>query len=257
MAMATVMVTAMAEKRPSKNSFPLWDIHSHFLPGIDDGSPDWATTLKMMNLAWKTGIRPLVATPHHLPWVDPIPRAKIYELCIEAHERFYERTGNSMEILPGQELYYHSGLLDDLDERRALTLNGGDTILVEFSTRVPYEDLLHATRELSRGGYQVILAHLERYHCLREDDDMVEELMDDGVLLQSNIYEMLRPGWFDETKRWLKKLYNKKAISFIASDMHNTSSRHPMTPEEVDWFRKKMDQDYFEDLLGRNAEELL
>ncbi len=252
---ATAMGMVMKQSRPSK-TLPLWDIHSHVLPGIDDGSKNWDITLQMMMESWKSGVRTIVATPHHLPWKDPIPGAQIKALCEEARARFQDKYEHFMRVLPGQELYYHSGLTDDLATGKCLTLNDTDVVLVEFSTKVTYEDLLRDLRELEQAGYTVILAHLERYACLRESMEYVEELLDEGVLLQSNVQEA-GSSLFDKDQRWLRRLYKDRLIQFVASDMHNLTVRHPITIEDVDWFRKSVDRRYFNELFQKNAEELI
>ena len=257
MVMATVtdMVTAMAQIHPSK-TLPLWDMHSHVLPGIDDGSKDWETSLQMILASWKAGVRTIVATPHHLPWKDPIPPETIKSLCEEARARFEDTYGYFMRILPGQELYYHSGLLQDLATGRCLTLNDSDTILVEFATKIDFEALQTALRELYNAGYNVIVAHLERYSCLRSGTDLVEDLLDEGILFQSNIQEA-GSSLFDSTERWLRRLYENRLIQFVASDMHNMHSRSPMSLEDVGWYRKKLDPRYFREVFQKNAEEMI
>lgn len=62
------------------------DIHSHILPGIDDGSPDWETTLVMLKDAWKAGVREIIATPHYLPWQKHPIAQKVPALCQEAEQ---------------------------------------------------------------------------------------------------------------------------------------------------------------------------
>ena len=91
------------------------DVHTHILPGIDDGAKNWDVCLDMINQSWGFGVRKIIATPHYLPWKKRISCEKIRSLCQEAEERFQQEWGRTMKIYPGSELYYHTDLLDKLE----------------------------------------------------------------------------------------------------------------------------------------------
>ena len=229
----------------------IFDIHTHVLPGIDDGAANWDVSMEMLGTAWDSGVRRIIATPHYLPWKRQISPNRIRRMCREAQERFAERYGAKMRIYPGEELYYHSELLDDLDSGKAMTMNGTDYVLVEFGVLVQYSDLLHAVQKLQRGGYKPILAHYERYKALREDE-RIEELLDLGVLLQSNL-EALEGGFLDSEVRRIKNHYRKGYVSFTASDMHDTASRPPMQDKGIARLTKCLDRTEVQSVLYSNA----
>lgn len=233
----------------------IWDIHSHCLPGIDDGSRSWEMTLQMLQASWDSGVRTVVATPHYLPWRHhPLPADTVRELCAEACRRCREELGIGMRVLPGEELYYHSGIVEDLREGKALTLAGTRTVLVEFSERVPWSELHAGLIQLKRSGYRPILAHAERYGCLRKGGHF-EEIVGDGILIQSNIQEV-EGGLFDDMARWVRKQYRDRKIHFTASDMHDLERRPPMTRQQLSWFEKKVDPQYRAKLFGGNFRSL-
>ena len=64
------------------------DIHTHVLPGIDDGAENWDMSMEMLKIAWDSGVRRVIATPHFLPWKSQISPEKIRHMCREAQERF-------------------------------------------------------------------------------------------------------------------------------------------------------------------------
>jgi protein-tyrosine phosphatase len=233
-----------------------WDIHSHILPGLDDGSQDWDTTLKMMELSEKAGVMNIVATPHFEPWNKPADKGKIWALCQEASGRYKEKTGREIRMFPGNELYYHSDIISDIRAGRALTLNGSDTVLVEFTPATGCGTIMRGLADIRAAGYDVILAHVERYECLRKVADGLDQLLDAGILLQSNISEA-GGGFFDVTTGWLKKLYKKEKIAFVASDMHGVEHRTPMTVEEQHKLLRFVSQEYLEVLLRWNAKRFL
>jgi protein-tyrosine phosphatase len=233
----------------------IWDIHTHCLPGIDDGSKNWDMTLQMLQISWESGVRNVIATPHYLPWRDPVPAERIRDLCKETMERCERELGFHIAILPGAELYYYNAITEDLREGRALTMAGTSSVLVEFSEKVPWSELQAGLISLRRSGYRSILAHAERYGCLRKDGHF-EELLSSGVRIQSNIQEV-EGGLFSDMGRWVRRQYREGSIHFAASDMHNMSSRPPISKQQIAWFDKKVDESYRRKLFSENILAIL
>nr|WP_155959607.1 CpsB/CapC family capsule biosynthesis tyrosine phosphatase [[Eubacterium] cellulosolvens] len=231
------------------------DIHSHLLPGLDDGSKDWETTLHMIKTEYEAGVRMIFATSHYLPWRHTIIAERIPSLCKEAEERAKSDLGIEMKIVPGQELYYHMELPEAIAGGKALTLAGSSHILVEFDERIPWQEMQQALQNLQRAGYRVIIAHCERFGCIR-DPDHLEAVLAMGVRLQSNVQEMSN-GFFDKTRKWLVKRYQEMQISYLGSDMHNLTKRPPITETQLKWFGKSLSEDYRQKLYWRNAEQIL
>ncbi len=232
------------------------DIHSHLLPGIDDGSDSWDTTMKMIRISWKSGVRKIIATPHNLPWEKKHNTSKVAELCREAERRARDDLQMPMKIYPGQEIFFHRDTIHDLDEGNALTLGQSNYVLVEFPENVPYEELKYGVVQLTRQGYQPILAHFERFPCLRKSG-RVDEIRELGIRIQSNIHAMRNFGRFSADRRWLKSQYKNHKIDFIASDMHNLSSRRPIEPEDLEWYQKNLPELYVNKLFWKNAQAVL
>lgn len=227
------------------------DIHTHILPGIDDGAKDWDTCMKMLAKSWECGVKRIFATPHYIPWEKHISPKDIYRLCAEAQQRARKELGIDVTIYPGQEIYYHIDMSSNIKKGEALTLAGSRYALVEFATDIPYRVLYCGIKEMCENHFRPIIAHVERYGCLRKPG-RIEELHDIGVMLQMNL-EALQGGFLDETSRWAKKRLMNREIHFLASDMHNLKSRPPMSKENLEWIRKKLDREYQEELLCSNS----
>lgn len=238
----------------AKQAHRLWDIHSHLLPGIDDGSPDWETTLQMMKTARKAGVGTIIATPHYLPWKKNASPSQILCLCREAEQRFQKEYQKTMTVLPGNELYYHLDLPKALNSGAAQTLNGTRFVLVEFDPGVGWDALYTAMRQLQAEGYRPILAHLERYLCLYEKN-RVEQLRRIDVQLQMNCRSVFG-SFLDRHVRWCRKQLRSGMIDYIASDMHNTSTRPALEKDTTAWMKKTFPEKY-ESVLFRNAEKNL
>lgn len=227
------------------------DIHTHVLPGIDDGAKDWDTCLNMIAKSWEAGVRKIFATPHLVPWEKSADPATVRQLCEETRIRVKKELGIAMYIYPGQEIYYHIDITKKLKEGQALTLGGSRYVLVEFATDIPYRVLYRGIKEICEAHFRPLIAHVERYECMRKPG-RIQELEDIGVTFQMNV-EAFQGGLLDETSRWAKKCLTNRRIHFLASDMHNLRNRPPMSESRLEWAKRKLDGEYLEEILCMNS----
>ena len=231
------------------------DIHTHVLPGIDDGAKDWDTCLAMLKRSVDGGVKAVIATPHYLPWKKNSSPQEIEALCAEAKKKLLEKHGISMDIYCGNEIYYTMDAIQNLRDGKILTLAKSNYVLVEFEPRTSYQLICRAVKEFRDAGYIPIIAHMERYECLRQSEKMCE-IRSMGALLQMNV-EAFQGGLFDGESRRAKKCLTAEQIDFLASDMHSLRRRTPIAEEELQWVVKKLKPKYQKELLYRNAERIL
>lgn len=224
------------------------DIHCHILPGIDDGSRNWDMTLQMVQQSWDAGVRTMIATPHYLPWHERLKGETVLSLVEEARQKVASELGVEMIILAGEELYYHSGLIEELQQGKALTMAGSRYILLEFAEDASYSEIRMAVQRFQRSPWKPIIAHVERYGALRKKQHL-DEILSMGAQLQSNAEEMQR-RIFDSTRRWLRKCYDARFISYIGSDAHDVTERPPLSEASLKWFRDSIDNEYRAQLFG-------
>ena len=160
------------------------DLHTHVLPGIDDGPDDLAGSVAVAEVAAHGGIRTLVATPHlraDHPGVRPAELAgRARELTEYLHAR-----GLPVEVLPGAEvdLQTAAGLADEELVLATLAGNGGD-LLVETPYGPLPDDFSERVLELAARGFRITLAHPERSPTFQERPAAVGALVEHGVLVQ-------------------------------------------------------------------------
>lgn len=214
------------------------DIHTHILPGIDDGATDWEMSLGMVKASWKAGVRTIIATPHFLPWKEDNHTGEVEILCRELMYRSRECLGIEMEVLPGQEIFYHTDMEEKLSKGEILTLAHSRYILVEFETGASGQKILDGLDRLRLAGYFPILAHMERYSALRSGN-WLRELKQRGILLQMNMasIEGMR---FKPNVYWCRRQITENMVDLIASDMHNLTSRGPFNKETLSWLKKNV-----------------
>lgn len=231
------------------------DIHSHVLPGIDDGAKDWDMCLSMLEASAKCGVTKIIATPHFLPWKHNAKPDEIRQLCKEAKEKLERKLAISMDIYPGHEIYYNLEVIEKLKMGKILTLADSRYILVEFEPSVSYQVICRAVKDFRDNAYVPIIAHTERYACLRQSERM-EEMKRMGAMFQVNV-EAFQRGMFDATSRWVKKNLLKETIDFLASDMHDMRRRPPLSEEKLRWIQKRLKPAYQKELLCVNGQKVL
>jgi len=246
------MIAAM-EKAEMKmgDPIPMIDVHAHILPGVDDGSRSMEETMQLLKLAAAQGITAVIATPHYSRRREMKGLKELADqVCQEVH-----RWNPDFQVYLGQETYYHEELVDRLRSGQGYTLAGTRYVLVEFDTGVSYQNLFRGIRKLAGAGYVPVLAHMERYACLREPGRL-EDLSGCGCLFQMN-YESLEGHWFSGEVRWCRKQVLDGQIQLLGTDMHRTDYRPPEIRKALEWLRRQLPEDRFADLVYRNASRIL
>lgn len=214
------------------------DIHTHVIPYLDDGSPNLETSLEMIKHEIAIGVKEIYCTPHHI--------YHRYEKSVEEIKKNFQLLKDAVEKenLPiklhlGQEICYthRENTLEMLSKGELLTLNNTNRILLEFSfTREP-EDILDIIYNFNIKGYEVIIAHVERYEWMTLDK--VKALKNEEAKIQINSNSILGLTGGKE-KRFVKKLLKLDLVDYVASDTH---SFRPSTLDKS--FKKIKNPDLF------------
>lgn len=205
------------------------DIHAHILPGIDDGARSMEEACQMLSIAAKQGICKVIATPHEIHKGQVTYLQKLAVLLEEKVKRNF----SDVKLYLGQENFYHEDLSGQLDCGEALTMAGSRYVLIEFAPGVSYREMYRAVRKLLNSGYWPILAHMERYRCLRNEENL-DDLRAAGCLMQMN-YSGLSGPWFRSETRWKKRKVLTDKIDFLGTDMHRLDYRPPKIEKAVKW----------------------
>jgi tyrosine-protein phosphatase YwqE len=194
------------------------DMHSHLLPGIDDGSPDIATSLHLIKGMMDLGYSKLITTPHVM-W-DMYRNT--HEVILEKLDLLREAVkaeGLSIEINAAAEYF-----LDENTERllknntRLLTISA-NMVLVEFSMAYPSHSLKDILFEMQMQNYLPVIAHPERYLYLEKNKEFYEELKDIGCLFQLNLLSI--GGYYGKSAMELGQfLIKKEYYDLVGTDLH-------------------------------------
>ena len=232
----------------------LIDMHSHILPAVDDGSDRWETTGQMLRSAYEDGIDEIILTPHYKrQYSGGIGHVREQFQQLQA---ICEKQYPELRLHLGTEAMYEAELADKLARGDVLTMAGSQYILLEYPPAIEYSLIRRSIKELMYMGRIPILAHVERYTCIRKNTEHIYELDDMGALLQINADSVLGKHGFG-VKQFCKKLLSRQMISFVASDAHDACVRKPMLSAAAHKVAKKYGQDYADELFVINASRLL
>lgn len=238
------------EKRKMNKTNDYIDIHSHILPGIDDGSENFLMSLEMLRIASADGIREIILTPHNKPGRHNADHEKIISL-IKKLQGKADDENLGLKLHPGNELYYRSGLSEMITEGNVCTLADSDYVLAEFSPMDDYDYIRNGIYSLTAEGYNPVLAHVERYSKVCARTDRIEDLIEMGCYIQVNAGSIM--GKFGlGTKMQAKRILSGHLAHFVATDAHDTGKRAPRMADCAAYIKKKYGEDYMRELFYEN-----
>ena len=203
----------------------MYDIHSHIIYGIDDGSPDIDSSRRMLQLATESGTRHIVATPHVIE-LNNHPSWDVILQGVNILQKIVAEENLKLDIYPGCELEMNWDMLQLFGkDKRDFCINNSRYLLVELPAMSipPYaEDFWY---ELQLKGITPILAHAERYKLLMEKPQRLLKWMQAGVLVQINGTSLL--GKFGKSAQTsAEQLLKNNCVHFIGSDAHRIDVRN-------------------------------
>jgi protein-tyrosine phosphatase len=212
------------------------DMHSHVLPGIDDGAQTVEDSIYLVKKMMSLGIKKIIATPH---------------VMIDYYRNDAESIGNALSLLNSElknqniniditaaaEHYFDETFEQRIDERKAFTM-GDNYVLFEFSFITQPPNAIHVIQKMKDAGYKPILAHPERYGYMSIDE--MKTLRSWGCDLQLNTISL--SGYYGkQTKKIAEEMIDNQMVDFISSDMHH--------PRHAAAFENTLKMPYLEKLL--------
>lgn len=207
------------------------DLHTHVLPGIDDGCPTLEASVAMAAAAAEAGTTVLVATPH-VSWQWPENDAATIAAGVDAVQRALDAAGIGVRIEKGAEVALSRALDLPDEELRALCLGDGPWLLVECPNAGDRAAVESGLNMLHVRGHRLLLAHAERCSVFHRHPDLLEQLVGDGVLCSLTASALT--GRFGRTpERLARDLLARGLAHNVASDAHDVSRRPPGIREPV------------------------
>ncbi len=207
----------------------LADIHSHLVPGVDDGARDVADSLYAVEVMTRQGIRKIITTPHLDASLtrDPEELEERLSHVTEAWERAAEAIGKDfpeVDFRRGHEVRLDVPDVDLSDPR--VRLGGTSFVLIEWPRLSIPPGTAPVIEAIVAGGYRPILAHPERYVGIASDLGEALKWRNAGAYLQVN-YGSLAGRYGDEARAVAFRLLRRGWVDFLSSDFHPRPGRQP------------------------------
>ena len=228
------------------------DIHSHILPGLDDGSPNLEESVAMVRMAAESGTTDMVASPHaNLEHAfDPaLVESKIAELLIASEGVVRIHYGCDFHL-------YFDNVQDALANPSKYSINHKNYVLVEPSELLVFKSTQDALERMQAAGMAVIITHPERNGLLQRGIDKLESWVAGGSYLQLTAQSLF--GRFGkQARRFSEELLRRGLVHFVASDAHDTQGRTPRLDEAYAWIARAYGEAMAERLLVSNPAAVL
>ena len=236
------------------------DIHSHIVFDVDDGPKSIEESKALLKEAYNQGVRTIVSTSHRRKGMFETPEEKIATNFLKVRE-IAKEVADDLVIAYGAEIYYTLDVLEKLEKKAIPTLNDSRYALIEFSMNTPYRDIHNALTKVLMLGSTPVVAHIERYHTLENDEKKVRELINMGCYMQINSSSVLKPRLFGDTYKFMKKraryFLDKGLVHVVASDMHNLDNRPPYMSEAYELIAKKYGAEKARELFETNPSKII
>jgi tyrosine-protein phosphatase YwqE len=198
------------------------DLHSHLLPGIDDGSQDMDDTVDLLTGLKELGYHKVITTPHNQADFFENPGEKILAKLDQVRNHI-AKIGLDIEIEAASEYYLDYKFRDRIKNKDLLTF-GDNYVLFELSPTLKPMNFETIIFEMQMAGYRPVMAHPERYGYFH-GKGQYEELTDKGILLQVNI-SSLSPFISNPVRKAAETLIANEHVTFAGSDTHSIQNIH-------------------------------
>lgn len=195
------------------------DIHSHILPGIDDGSPDIATSLQLIEGLHSLGIRKSIATPHI---IGDLYRNNAHTIntALQQVTAACRSNGIAMEITAAAEYMIDDYFFELLKKEEPLLTLHKNVLLTEIPFSTTPENLEETVAAIKARGYKPILAHPERYSFFQQNFDKYFYLTEIGFTLQVNLLSLT--GYYgSKAEKAAKFIFDNQLAGLVGTDLHH------------------------------------
>lgn len=228
----------------------LCDVHTHVLPGVDDGAPTMEYALQMLENAIASDVEWLAATPHWRATVDE-NETMIAQLQSDFAQLQEAAADMPIHLVSGAEVRVTDTLFSALSAGCVPTLNGSRYLLTEFAVDTDPAAFLPALERILSAGYIPLVAHPERYAAVCRDPRMVQDWLDCGCHLQLTGGSIL--GSYGKTvQRTATALLRNDLVACIASDAHRLHGRSSFLMDVYDHLYVQYSKAYANCLMYTN-----
>lgn len=231
------------------------DLHSHILPGVDDGARDFEDSLNILEGLARQGITDIVLTPHYVAETSYISTRSKNLAIFEELKKKVKRAKLGINLYLANEIYIDQKIEKYLKNKKIATINDTKNLLIELPMSGEFESYEDIILSLQNKGYTVILAHPERYRSTQKDFKILERLHENGVLLQANLGSIIEQ-YGKHAKKTVKKLIKKDMVYCFGTDIHHARDYNEIEKAQ-NKIAKIIGDKKLKQLLVKNPQKLL
>lgn len=231
------------------------DIHSHLIPGVDDGSKSVEDTFIMFEEAEKVGFTDIILTSHYLTdYYETRPEELVF--WKDKLQEALDKSNKNLKLHSGMEVYISEDIDKLIKENKLLMLVNSKYILIELPMATEVKYLEHIMYFLESMGIKFILAHPERYKSIQKDPSILEKYIEKGCLIQCN-YGSILGQYGKEAKKTIKTLLKKDLVHFMGSDCHRKNGIYLEIPKAVKKIEKIVGKQKLYKITTSNAQKII
>ena len=201
------------------------DFHSHILPNVDDGSKSVEETFELLKEAKNAGFDAIISTSHYMEEYYEVNVAE-RKVWIDALSDKLGTKNIDLKLYLGNEIYITENIIKLLEERKATSINNTNYVLFECPLNSEPLNMYDIIYDMLEYKLVPILAHPERYSFVQKNPNLIYDLIQKGVLMQSN-YGSIIGLYGDKAQIIVKKLLENNMVHFLGSDVHKKNSIYP------------------------------
>ena len=230
------------------------DVHSHIVFEVDDGAKSKEQSLQILKEAYDAGFEKIIATPHYMEEYYEIDKHEIKKKIDEIQEELSKMSCN-IQILQGNEIYITENI-NDLLEEKACTLAESQYVLFELPLNAETMNLNKVVYQILENGKIPVLAHPERYPFVQKDPNVLLELIENRVLLQSNFGSII--GQYGKgAKQIIKKMLENNMVHLLGSDVHRPETIYKNISEAIYEIEKIVGKDKLTEITFINPQHII
>ena len=232
------------------------DIHTHILPGVDDGAEDIYDSIEMASLAYEYGTKVIVATPHcNIPGEYDNYFGSEYIRTFQKTKEIIQRERPGITLLAGMEVFATEDLPRLLTEGKVFPINRSRYVLMEFDFGEDPDFADEVLRQVKEVQAVPLIAHAERYEFVQDDPRIVYRWKKMGYEVQVNKGSFL--GRFGEdARRTAYELLNHNLVTAVASDAHSPIRRTTCMADAYDYLSEEYSSEYLNILFDVNPRNI-
>lgn len=226
------------------------DFHTHILPNIDDGARNIDETINLIKEAKEVGFDEIVLTSHYIEnyYETNVPERDVWVKAITENLR---NKGIDIDLYLANEIYMSDNMMQLLIDGKASTINNSCYVLFEMPLNAEPMNLYNVIYSLQENKLIPILAHPERYSFVQKEPELINDLIEKGVLMQAN-YGSILGQYGKKAQMVVKKFYENNMIHFLGSDVHRQDTVYKIIPEAIQKIKEIVGEEKIEELTTTN-----